>query len=197
LTEKTDGGIIEFSVDTGQTWQNVFNNPNVYNFYGFQPVNKDTLITGEYAFSGTDTTWRDIWLCFHYSYLGVTDSPMFRFRIKTDTVDTIQREGWLIDNLVAHRTMIHGLIKDPEEKNQLKVFPSVTTGIVNIEAEKREEYHIIKSIQVIDLAGKVVQQYGTSPVKFFIDLSNLVNGLYYIRVETNLKTEVAPVMLNR
>ena len=30
-----DGGIIEYSTDTGNTWVNVFNNPNVYNFYGF------------------------------------------------------------------------------------------------------------------------------------------------------------------
>ncbi|MBZ0100223.1 MAG: hypothetical protein K8F30_14170, partial [Taibaiella sp.] len=44
LDTNRDGGIVEYSLDTGQTWVNVFNNPNVFNFYGFDSsVNKDTL----------------------------------------------------------------------------------------------------------------------------------------------------------
>ena len=59
-----DGGIIEFSVDGGNTWQSAFDNPYVYNFYGFDTNNVDTLQTGEDAFTGVDSTWKDIWLCY-------------------------------------------------------------------------------------------------------------------------------------
>ena len=76
-----DGGIIEFSSDTGNTWKNVFNNPYVYNFYGFDTANQDTLISGDYAFSGTDSTWKDIWLCFDLSWLSFSDSLMFRYTL--------------------------------------------------------------------------------------------------------------------
>lgn len=195
--KKKDGGIIEYSLDTGQTWKSVFHSPDVYNFYGFQAANSDTLVSGQYAFSGTDTIWRDIWLCFHYSFMSNTDTPMFRFRIMTDSVDTPHHEGWLIDNLVAHRTTVHGLVKDVEEKNEMKVYPSVTTGMVNIECEKLQEYHLVNSLQVIGLDGNVLKEYRSVPVKYFIDIADLPNSMYYIRVETNLKTEVHPVILAR
>src|SRR5688572_8861630 len=64
-----DGGIVEFSIDSGATWQNAFNNPYVYNFYGFDAANQDTLSSGDYAFSGTDTLWKNVWLCFDLSWM--------------------------------------------------------------------------------------------------------------------------------
>lgn len=44
-----DGGIIEYSIDNGLNWQNVFNNPYVYNFYGFDAQNVDTFKDRRYA----------------------------------------------------------------------------------------------------------------------------------------------------
>ena len=36
-----DGGIIEYSIDTGTTWHNIFNDPHVYNVYGSQEKFED------------------------------------------------------------------------------------------------------------------------------------------------------------
>jgi hypothetical protein len=64
-TSLTDGCIVEFSTDTGQTWKNVggdcnsavnpdFQGINTHNCYG----TTDTLPGGERAFFGTSNGWQ-------------------------------------------------------------------------------------------------------------------------------------------
>ncbi len=192
----SDGGIVEFSVDTGNTWFNIFNNPYVYNLYGFDSSNIDTLISGEFGFTGTDSIWRDVWLCFDYSFLSLTDSLMFRFTLKSDSVDSV-REGWMIDNMMMHITMVHGLVVDPSLNKDIRVFPTVTTGIVHIEAKKVQKYHIIEEMQLVNMQGRVVKRFTNVPVKFYIDVSDQPNGTYYLRVKTNLYSDVFPVIISR
>jgi hypothetical protein len=188
-----DGGIIEYSLDTGSTWKNVFNNPEVYNFYGFNVLNKDTLPGGEYAFTGTDTSWRDIWLCFDRSL--IADSIIFRFTSLSDSIDN-GREGWMIDNMSWHITIIHTVNKQISDE-YLKVYPRSTEGIVHIEAEKTQELHIIESMELMDINGKVVERFGRSPVKYYINIANHENGLYFLKVNTNLKSKTFSVLLNK
>jgi hypothetical protein len=190
-----DGGIIEYSVDSGITWQNVINNPYVYNFYGYDSANVDTLLNGEYAFTGTDTSWKDIWLCFDYNFVMLHNIFEFRYTFKSDSVDT-GKEGWMIDNFGAHVTIFH-TIKEEKQKEYLRVYPNPTTGIVHIEAQKIDDFHIINSMELIDATGAVVEKFGVSPTKFWINLDKHKNGLYYLKISTNLKTEVHPVVLNK
>lgn len=191
-----DGGIIEFSVDSGQTWLNAFNTPYVYNFYGFDQSNVDTLSTGEYAFSGTDSTWRDIWLCFDIAWLSsMGDTVTVRYTMVSDSIDN-QREGWIIDNMMTHITWAH-TVKQMESSEYMKVFPTLTSGIINIEAEKLQEFHIIESIELFDMQGRVVQRHGIAPTKFYIDIKDHAEGMYYLKVRTNKKTETFPVVLKK
>jgi hypothetical protein len=190
-----DGGMVEFSIDSGATWQNAFNNPYVYKYYGFDTLNHDTLLSGANVFSGTDTAWRDIWLCFDISFLSQSDSIAFRFKILTDGVDS-SKEGWLIDNMMARITIAH-TVDDIATTDYLKVFPTLTTGVVNIEAAMLKKYHIIEEMALLNMEGKVVQRYGKSPKKFRIDISDKPPGTYYLKVRTNLKTQTFPVILNK
>ncbi len=130
-----DGGIIEFSTDGGTAWQNVFDNPLVYNFYGFDTANTDTLVNGQPAFTGTDTLWKDIWLCFDVSFFSIYDSVMVRYTLLSDSVDSV-KEGWMIDNMMARLTVTHTAVKLTAEEEYMKVFPTITSGRLNIEAEK-------------------------------------------------------------
>ncbi|HYD19953.1 MAG TPA: T9SS type A sorting domain-containing protein, partial [Flavipsychrobacter sp.] len=196
LDTNYDGAIIEFSTDNGNSWQNVFNSPNVYNFYGYDTANVDSLVTGEYAFSGTDSSWRDIWLCFDYSFWYSFDSVKLRFRFVSDSIDN-QKEGWMIDNFRMHRTWIHTAAKSVEQLTTMKVYPTNTSGIVYIEGPKLQEYHIIRNMQVISADGKVVKEYGLSPVKFHINIGDLPDGIYYLKVNTNKKSETFPLLLKR
>jgi hypothetical protein len=192
--KKNDGGIVEFSLDSGQTWLNAFTSPYVYKFYGFDTLNHDTLPSGDDAFSGVDSNWRDIWLCFSTSFVWSQDSIAFRFRILTDGVDS-SKEGWLIDNIITHMTFVH-TVKDAQQTKYLNVYPTATTGIVHIEAEKRNDYHIIEEMALTDASGKVVRRYGLSPTKFWINIADLPPGMYRLKVKTNLKSETFPVILN-
>lgn len=190
-----DGGVIEFSLDNGLSWQNVFNNPYVYNFYGFDPVNQDTLANGDFAFSGTDESWKDIWLCFDVSFLYLYDSIPFRFSFKSDTIQT-QQEGWMIDNMLAHLTIIHTVNEKPQNEF-FNVYPTLTRGMVNIQTVKLDEFHVIEELQLISVQGEVMEKLGPVPTKFYLDIGRYSEGLYYVLIKTNKKTGVFPVILNK
>lgn len=193
-----DGGIIEYSVDNGNTWVNVFNNPYVYNFYGFQTANQDTLPGGEFAFSGTDSTWRDIWLCFDMSWLqqfNWNDTALFRFTLLSDSVDN-SKEGWLIDNMLAHITIIH-TVKEVEQENYLNVYPNPANNIVHIQTQKIMEYHIIEQMELIDPLGRVVDKWTSIPTKFWFDTNKYNDGMYYLKVRTNIKSETLPLIISK
>ncbi|HTF05173.1 MAG TPA: T9SS type A sorting domain-containing protein [Bacteroidia bacterium] len=195
LDSAQDVGVIEYSPD-GITWTSVFDNPFVYNFYGFDTVNVDTVASGVVGFTGTDSTWSDIWLCFQMSWLQqFNDSIRFRYTIYSDSTDN-QSEGWMIDNMMMHITIVH-TAKGEQKEEYMKVFPSVTTGIVNIETVALQEYHIIETMQLVDVNGKVVKEWKNVPTRFWIDISDQPNGSYFLKVTTNKQTNTFPVILQR
>jgi len=194
-----DGGIIEYSVDTGNTWINVFNNPYVYNFYGYDTLNADTLSGGEFAFSGTDSTWKDIWLCFDLSWLSQfyqwNDTVLFRFTLLSDSVDN-SKEGWMIDNMLSHITFVH-TINETASDNYLNVYPNPASNIVTIQAEKTMNYHIIERMELVDPLGRVVDKWINIPTKFWFDVSQYPSGLYFLKVKTNIKSETLPLVIGK
>ncbi len=190
-----DGGLVEYSRDKGQTWINAFNSPEVYNFYGFDSINVDTLPNGEMGFTGTDSTWKDIWLCFDYSWLNNYDSVLIRHTLVSDSVDQ-NREGWIMDNFLVHITMIH-TVNEVDTKEYMTVGPNPTQGRVELVTKKREGYHVIENMELVNAEGKVVQNWGLSPTKYFIDISNQPNGIYFLRVKTNIQTETFKIILDK
>lgn len=193
-----DGGIVEYSTDTGNTWVNVFNNPFVYNFYGFQSANADTLTGGEFAFSGTDSTWRDIWLCFDLSWIQQFqwgDTLFFRFTLLSDSVNN-NKEGWMIDNMLSHITIIH-TVKEVEQENYLKVYPNPASNIVHIQAQKIMDFHIIETMELVDPLGQVVDKWTNIPTKFWFDTNKYNDGMYYLKIKTNLQSETLPIVINK
>ena len=193
LDDTLDGGYVEYSIDTGATWTNVFNDPFVYNFYGYNPNNKDTLSNGDVVFSGKDTNWRDVWLCFDFSWLSLSDTLTFRFTLKSDSVDN-NKEGWMIDNMNLHPTWFH-TINETDQKEYMKISPNPSTGLINITSKKIEEFHIIEELTVFNLQGQLMKTYTMVPTKFTIDLRDLPKGAYIIKVKTNLQTETFRVIL--
>lgn len=191
-----DGAVVEYSLDSGATWKNVFNNPQVYNFYGFQSRNSDTLSDSTFCFSGRDTVWRDIWLCFDYSFIYTHDTVAIRFTLRSDSVNT-GKEGWMIDNLFMQPTITHTVKKGPSSGKYLSVYPTPTTGRIHIEAEKRNEFHIIEHMELSTADGRVVQRWGRAPTKYYIDIGAHPSGQYYLTVQTNVAKEIVPVLLQR
>lgn len=190
-----DGGIVEYSVDS-VNWINVVNDPYVYNYYGFDPLNQDTVVGGELGFVGQDTTWKNVWLCFDNSWIAsVTDTLHIRFRFKSSAADN-PNEGWMIDNLWAANTIIH-TVKSMPSSEYMRVYPNPTSGTLHLEAQKLNEYHIIEKMILYDQSGKLVREYGTAPTKFSIELGDLPNGNYKLFVKTNKKEQLFSIVLNK
>jgi hypothetical protein len=189
-----DGGYIEFSVDTGKTWENVFESPYVYNLYGFDPDNKMQLSNGQTGFSSTDLTWREIWLCFEIHYLStVTDSFMLKFTMISDSVNN-ENEGWLIDNFLFEPTLIHTVEEIPQEE-YIEIFPNPARDKLHIQVRKEKGFHIIENLQLMDESGKILKEYKLVPLRFFIDVTDYSPGTYILRIQTNKHTEIRKIII--
>lgn len=182
-----DGGKVEFSIDSGLTWHNIINSPYNYNFYGFDSANIDTLHNGEYVFTGTDSTWRNIWLCYDYGWIGENKYIDFRFTSITDGVNN-QKEGWIIDNINVQSTIYHTLKTVPQEK-YVAVYPNPTKDKLYINVKRADELQLIEHMEIIDVSGKVLKKWKNIPIKFFIETGEFPVGTYFLKVQTNIKSE--------
>lgn len=187
------GGKIECSIDSGQTWMNVFNNPLIYNIFGFDPINKDTLWNGDYAYSGLDTIWRDNWLCIHLSIIPNATLVYYRFTFLSDSVAT-PGEGWMIDNLSSHVTWLHP-VKDISKSEYIQVFPNPTEDVVHIETASMQGYHIIEKMTLYDESGKAVDRWENIPTRYWFDSKKYPNGRYVLKIKTNIKSKTIPLII--
>jgi hypothetical protein len=196
MDKGTDGGLVEFSFDYGATWLNAFNNPYVWNFFGYDPQNKDTLSTGEYAFSGTDSTWKDVWLCYQLDFVAsMTDSIKIRFTFKSDSVNN-NREGWMIDNLQTHITIMHP-VKETAKKDYFNISPNPADNTIHVELAQATGYHIIEEMELISADGKSLQKWNKIPTRFWFDVSKYPVGQYYLKIRSNLQSQTLPVVIQR
>lgn len=196
LDSLTDWGILEFTVDDGTSWMNAFDNPFVYNFYGFDLENVDYMPSGEQAFTAQDTVWKNVWLCFDLTWMSqFGDSVKFRYSLISDSLQT-QSEGWMIDNMLAHYTQVHTL-PEIEQIDYMTVFPNPTEGRVYISTKKTDGFHIIEEMNLMDESGRIVETWRNVPTKFFIDIGDHPVGLYHLKVKTNLQTEEFKILLNK
>lgn len=197
--DEGDGGVVYFSTDSGGTWHNALTDPTIYNYFGFDEVNVDTLFNGEIGFTGQDNEWKNIWLCFDESWVYYAQAALqIKFTSYSDstTAGVIgQHEGWLVDNIINNSTLIH-TVQETEMPEYISLSPNPTDGIVQIETRKEQEYHIIESMELINASGLVVQRFGPSPTKYRIDIGQHPPGVYFLKVKTNLATETMRVVLN-
>ena len=62
----------------------------------------------------------------------------------------------------------------------LKVYPNPATDKLSIETSG-----LIKNIQLLNLDGKIIQQFSPNSYHLSLNMSNLKSGLYLLRVQTN------------
>lgn len=195
MDQGLDGGIVEYSTNSGTTWVNTLNNSLIYMYYGYLPANKDTLPSGQYCFSGADAVWRDIWLCMSPNITNVNDTLMMRFSFKSDSVNT-NKEGWMIDNMMHYTTVMHP-VKSISQMENLNVFPTITSGIVNVEATKKGDKGNLIFIELFDMAGKLIESYGQNTSKVVIDISKYPDGMYNLKVVSDVVSSNFPIMLQK
>ncbi len=185
MEKDRDGGSVQFSLDSGTTWHNAFNHDSVYSFYGFMAENKDTLYNGDFAFSGVDSTWRDIWLCID-SATYYTDSIAFRFKFHSDTGLNSNREGWMMDNFIASSTYIHTVKEQKVTGNKFIIHPNPTQGKVRITAESGDGEKSLEQAWLMDVNGRIVERYSELSGKSEeLDIGDLPKGTYFLKVKSS------------
>lgn len=83
-----------------------------------------------------------------------------------------------------------GLNEITKAGNNVKVYPNPTAGEFTIELANSA----VKTLEVIDLTGRVVYSTATVTNKSKVNLSSLSNGIYYVKIQTNNSTEVVKVV---
>jgi len=186
-----DGGIVEYSIDNGTTWNNVLGDCNTtgsfkqgvftQNFY----QKTDTLLTGEAAFTGTSTGWiySRVQLFIGLPIKSTAGGPQcvtsneikFRFRFVSDNqLDTL--DGWIIDDFKVEHDQYNGGIANTANLLQVQVYPNPTKDILHIDMP--ELY--FKKVSIINTIGQTVYNAPINTTHQTINIGQLPTGMYQL-----------------
>jgi len=192
-----DGGVVEFSVDSGANWANVIGcDPydyrgtiNTENYYGAG----DTLSGGIPAFSGNSggevESILQIVNCYAYRtmtrpcyWLDSADweayySPdiWFRFRFVSDSIPDAY-SGWFIDSVIFYASYCPGSVATAGSQPEIKLSPDPASSSVTITTGLNSGY----TIWLYNMLGQqVVQANDCQPVQQ-LDVSSLPAGVYQV-----------------
>lgn len=194
-----DGGYITLSYDSGQTWMNViidstciacWPNINSENLY----TTNDTLINGEYGFSGTSdwktTTFQWIWVL-PVKYMA-SDSLIIRFNFVSDNNQT-NKDGWIIDNIVFGGVDLGSSVEELTNQLDIKLYPNITSDYFNYELDNNEN---IEFIVITNVVGQNVLAIKNPKSEEKIDVSTLPSGNYFVKFSAKGKQVVKKLIIN-
>lgn len=81
---------------------------------------------------------------------------------------------------VRHFSVENGIVGVEEYENVANIFPNPANNIVNVETASN-----IHDVVVYNLAGQLVGSYSADGTRMNINVSNLTNGLYFMRITTD------------
>jgi hypothetical protein len=97
-----------------------------------------------------------------------------------------------VTTLVLNVSDCTGLNQITTTLNGVKVYPNPTSGLFTVELNTTS----IKTVQVIDLTGRVVMSNTSSSEKVNVNISALANGIYYVKIQSENAVEVIKVVKN-
>ena len=186
-----DKAIVEYSIDNGQSWQNMLSLPNVTSS-GYNVNNLDTLTNGEVYFTGRDSNWTYITFNYYPTWPHF-DSTIIRHRFESDSIES-QHEGWMIDNIVT-RNIWFSSVNDQQKPEHIRVFPNPTDSKLTISINENDQFHMIKSLTVVNELGEEILYHEKCPSVFYLDLEAYEDGAYFIYFETDIGVETKKIVL--
>ena len=184
MEQGVDGGIIEASYDNGQTYRNIFSDPDfVPEIVG--SFETDTLFNGEVGITGTTDDWQWMAICWG-TYNGTLpiapDFIQIRYTFVSDSTDT-QQEGWMMDNFITEIAVVGSTTNRVVQP--MKVFPNPTVDALYFELDEINDPNA--KIMVYNNAGQLVIKEKLdlrSMVRQSISTKNLPAGMYKVLIET-------------
>ena len=83
-----------------------------------------------------------------------------------------------------------GITEISADARSFGLYPNPATNAVTLEFNNNS----VKNISLLDLTGRVVLNTSVSDEKTTLNISNLAKGIYYVRIQTNNKVEVAKIV---
>jgi hypothetical protein len=195
-----DGGYVEFSADSGNTWVNVVQAYSIgvaditpYHFYS----EADTILGDIPAFSGTQNSWvySEIYLQWMFGVINPNDATprdflyptkiMFRFNFKSDNINTM-KAGWIIDNIEIGYRDVGGHInlnQNPDFEVHLFPNPLESQSIIQVVSATKEKNLILNLSN--SLGQLVLTKEIDANSQFIIEKKDLKNGIYFYSVSNN------------
>lgn len=189
------GGVVEFSIDSGTTWENVLGDCNADSMTGYALgihtenfySHEDTLKSGEPAFTGISASWQYSRLQFFQAIpVRTTGSSgcsfdrnkklFIRFRFISDSLMS-PNDGWIIDDIKIEGDGYYGYVSSVNSNHTLNVSPNPSAGgIFNFPTLGNEKN---TQLEITNALGQVliIVPYGHT-----IDLSQYPKGLYLYKV---------------
>jgi hypothetical protein len=189
LENNWDIAYVEYSTNLGNTW-NVLGSMGT----GWYNSNRTPQTTGSDCNNCVGAQWTGTNTGFNtYSYglsaLNAETNVLFRIVFISDSNTT--KLGIKIDDFV-----ISGVLSaDSFKANQVAVFPNPSTGIFNISLGNLTA----NKIEVYDISGKIILQKNNLEVsnnQTNIDLSNALNGVYFVKISTENNTITKRIIKN-
>lgn len=198
-----DGGFITVSYDSGQTWMNVINDSSCIACYNNWPyinsqnlyTNNDTLMNGNFGFSGTSnwktTSMQWIWMMLVNKWQSL-DRLVVRFNFISDSNQT-NKDGWIIDNILIGTIDIGGSVEEHSNQLDIKLYPNITSDYFIYKVENNE---IIKSISITNVVGQNVLTIKNPKDEDKIDVSKYPAGNYFVKFSSKDKHLVKKLIIN-
>lgn len=189
----SDGGYIDVSYDSGESWLRIIHDTTMFNCnwsYGWYYYaenfyeDNDTLYNGEPGFSGRSNGWETSSFTWLYC-LGVKDdypdSLMIRFNFISDDIIS-NKNGWLVDNIKLQSFECSSV---SEIKRQLSssVYPNpiMENSVLIIDGLKGVKY----DIEVFDLNGRLIYSKVNNVSNFQLNNISLIPGIYFYQITTD------------
>ncbi len=170
-----DGGYIEYSLDTGRTWND---------FYLWSPwiYNNSTLYNGHHGITGHTSGWNDchiyILLCDLYYPPQTSNSLDIRFTFISDSINT-NKEGWMIDNLSYGFGPCEG-IHEASKANTVTAYPVPASTSIGFQSDE-----VMKNATLIiydDKGQKVKTIENINGTQWNLTNQNFSSGIYFYQL---------------
>jgi hypothetical protein len=188
----TDSLLVQMSIDSGKTWLDPMDfvdsavalgyNGFMVSYDGIRYDNLHPNTTKKILFTGSDTSWTKVSICFTYLVFKPSrqlDSSYFgiRFLLKSDSMQ-LNKPGWIIDNLKLYPPGVVGGVEDIG-KETLTLYPMPSASgefhIANLSTCEEGE------IQIYDLTGRWKKTIALHPA---FSISELSDGIYFYKIIT-------------
>jgi hypothetical protein len=186
LEQDYDIVYVEYSTNMGENWTVLGElGPNWYNSDRLPGADCNNCPGAQWT--GTDTTLRE----YFYPLTNLIGQSNVIFRLVFHTDPEVVDLGVVIDDFV-----IEGVLStDDFELKNIAIYPNPSAGIFNISSGQKA----IEKVEVYDVSGKIVfssEKLAQTNTISTIDLGDLSNGVYFIKVSADNQKTVKRIIKN-